>query len=821
MSTSTKVKNLKINKLTKEQYQGIEEPSSTELYFVLDEEDSLPPQAGQAGKYLTTNGTKASWEDVDSLPSQTGNAGKFLTTDGTDASWAEVQGGNGFNLFDIVMKDHILDFEESEGFGSLGTYVYKDAVAGSRYGYPDFYAKCLEEYQDVNNSTIAMSTNVNIVGNLTNNNGVLSGFSSTSWGVLPNNFSPSNNNWVVQIKFKTGTIGTVQHLLNSSSLAYQQVEIAIDTDGKMSSNAYINNTATPLYSILGFTMLNANTNYWVQLEYNNTTGYTLKLSTDGENFTTEATSGVTAIINQPYNLALGADFAHDGAYIEGAFTGSIDLKESYINIDGQRWWTGANTVAVNINGHKFYDIAVKDKIDTIYNSTGEAWFYGIDITNERIFLPRSTRFKNAQNASEVGEYQEAGLPNIEGGLATGTGRGWVYYSGGQGTGTGAITATNTGELANATGTGGGCINGFSFDASNSNPIYGNSDTVEYSSTKLIPYIVVGNTAQTQAITDVTDITSSENDTLPLFTGMYFEHKPNNAGWLLGGEQANSGSIYTTAYNELVNELTLPKYNLKVIEEEDMVSGTDYSEYWIVNQTQQYFICPTRLSYDALSGSEIPVYGNGMTLGMTNGTLNSGLGGNPSIGLMSWDNSYGEPVGSTNNTAQYQLNSIGVTTDPTKSGIVTNLNSAKSSTAKLYFKVANAVENLELLDAGEVMEALSSKVDTSSLSEIYPVVETYSNGASWYRVYSDGWCEQGGFCNGNAALTQISLLKNYKDTNYIVTISFNNNINSYASGNDFGGAYLQAYNKTTSSFYSYCQAANSQWGTVWRACGYIV
>lgn len=30
----------------------------------------------------------------DSLPSQTGNAGKFLTTDGTDASWAEVQGSS-------------------------------------------------------------------------------------------------------------------------------------------------------------------------------------------------------------------------------------------------------------------------------------------------------------------------------------------------------------------------------------------------------------------------------------------------------------------------------------------------------------------------------------------------------------------------------------------------------------------------------------------------------------------------------------------------------------------------------------------------------
>ncbi len=48
----------------------------------------LPSQTGNSGKFLTTDGTDASWATVDTLPSQTGNAGKFLTTDGTDASWS-------------------------------------------------------------------------------------------------------------------------------------------------------------------------------------------------------------------------------------------------------------------------------------------------------------------------------------------------------------------------------------------------------------------------------------------------------------------------------------------------------------------------------------------------------------------------------------------------------------------------------------------------------------------------------------------------------------------------------------------------------------
>jgi len=48
---------------------------------------TLPSQTGNAGKYLKTDGTNASWQTVDALPSQTGNSGKFLTTNGSIASW--------------------------------------------------------------------------------------------------------------------------------------------------------------------------------------------------------------------------------------------------------------------------------------------------------------------------------------------------------------------------------------------------------------------------------------------------------------------------------------------------------------------------------------------------------------------------------------------------------------------------------------------------------------------------------------------------------------------------------------------------------------
>lgn len=52
--------------------------------------DSLPSQSGNSGKFLTTNGSSASWATAPTeLPSQSGQSGKFLTTNGTTVSWAE------------------------------------------------------------------------------------------------------------------------------------------------------------------------------------------------------------------------------------------------------------------------------------------------------------------------------------------------------------------------------------------------------------------------------------------------------------------------------------------------------------------------------------------------------------------------------------------------------------------------------------------------------------------------------------------------------------------------------------------------------------
>lgn len=83
---------------------------------------------------------------------------------------------------------------------------------------------------------------------------------------------------------------------------------------------------------------------------------------------------------------------------------------------------------------------------------------------------------------------------------------------------------------------------------------------------------------------------------------------------------------------------------------------------------------------------------------------------------------------------------------------------------------------EDINLGAITEALNNKIDLPtgvSQQNVRVVVETYQNNTDWYRVYSDGWCEQGGKITIDtgtsnwSANTTLNLQKEYKDTNYNV------------------------------------------------------
>ena len=94
-----------------------------------------------------------------------------------------------------------------------------------------------------------------------------------------------------------------------------------------------------------------------------------------------------------------------------------------------------------------------------------------------------------------------------------------------------------------------------------------------------------------------------------------------------------------------------------------------------------------------------------------------------------------------------------------------------------------------------------------------ITSTYVNGTSWYRVWSDGWIEQGGHSTGqqNTPFTQ-NLLKSFSNTNYSVQLI------GYSTGNADYNCTVETNSKTASSF-QFRRDDTEAGGVDWIACGY--
>ena len=715
---------------------------------------------------------------------QGNNNGQALTQ---TAYWVEVElgsGGGTLNMFDTVLKDHILSFEESKGLALQGTYVYKDAIAGSRYGYPTFYNQCVEEFQNASKLyDVWVQPTITENGTIGGDSFAVSGTAVTTeyeaYRAFDNN---SSTDWV-------------SASANEDLIIYTPIPIMVTkidvTNRNDSVVRYIKSGV-----IYGS---NDNSNY-------------VQIGTFTNTITTQLGE---------WSIDLGTNNSFY-KYYKFSLVGDTYCSANEIKITASLL-----PISRHPNGHLFYDIADKNTIDSYFGTFGRAWFYGVDVENERIFLPRNSKYFRIGDESTVGSNQDAGLPNITGE----TGYSGRHTSALDNAGTGALrTRTVDSKIGAYTGDSGRNIM-HTIDASLSNAIYGNSDTVELDSVNMLLYICVGNTESEEALTNVIDITTTENDTIPLFTGMYFDFKPNNVSWLKGGEAKQSGGVYTFCYNELVKCLNEADnvYNLKVINEADMIAGVDYSEYWKVNQDNMTFTTPTAISNKALSGA---VKGNGYGLGLNTASSNGGVlanllndnGVKASVFQCSDPDSNNLLAGSSfsNYYSGVARQIVGITTDPTKSGII-----AEQSTAQLYFKVANAVQNLELLNAGEVMEAvndINAKVDN-----IIRIVESYRNGRSGYNIYSNGYCEQWGWVAKGSTLAHstswsptVSLLKPYATTDFVILLTRQDDSTSATSGGTELGAAVVSTSQIMVSIYNRNSNTNfsANLALSWKTCGYI-
>ena len=94
---------------------------------------------------------------------------------------------------------------------------------------------------------------------------------------------------------------------------------------------------------------------------------------------------------------------------------------------------------------------------------------------------------------------------------------------------------------------------------------------------------------------------------------------------------------------------------------------------------------------------------------------------------------------------------------------------------------------------------NEKVDVASLTECRVVVDSYVNGNSWYRIYSDGWVEQGGYTTSS----NVTLLKEMANINYTINMAQLGQTSAYAA---------QPLYATTTGFqyYQYQSIYNAYW-----------
>lgn len=262
----------------------------------------------------------------------------------------------GYNLFDLITTDHILEGDEAVGKEMLGTYVYKTGISGTRYGYPDFVNKCIEEMKAGEDYLIAGN-------NIT----------------LPT-FTANTTNGIT-ISDARGNTTTLRTLFNNG----------------------LNGTG-------GFYFIGSWSTYWINIDYGKPTylknykiasddntfpehpsAWTIQGSNDGVNFDILGSySGKTFPLNTYIRFHEGVSYYQTKPYSQYRLVFSAGVEASGNGELGGVTFN-AHDVAEgkkNPNGHIFYNIADKDIVDAIYESTGKAYFFGVDEENERIFLPR-------------------------------------------------------------------------------------------------------------------------------------------------------------------------------------------------------------------------------------------------------------------------------------------------------------------------------------------------------------------------------------------------------------------------------------------------
>ena len=333
---------------------------------------------------------------------------------------------------------------------------------------------------------------------------------------------------------------------------------------------------------------------------------------------------------------------------------------------------------------------------------GQCGKFVVDDSAGSIRLPKVVNVQGLFDLTQAGLTVEAGLPNITGQFMFGCGTennitsSGAFYQNGAG---GAYSAGHDIGSSNPV---------VAFSASRSNPIYGNSTTVQQEAVQYPYWIQVATGVETSV-----DVTRELELNIPfsLLDYKFSEYELNNLSWLRSNGQYNSKASHPAVYELLLKIYNGTETKAGVSVKLSTETFTDYD--FVLNAAEETFRLPIKVKL----ASGKAVVGNGNSMILTDGTASIGFVEN---GYDSFNGSQavvaGTPVGtqySSAGTGFADYRSLGLATSG-DTGIETS-----DSGLYLYFYVGETVQNANLINAGRIEEKVASLIpDNSSLISGY-------------------------------------------------------------------------------------------------------
>ena len=334
---------------------------------------------------------------------------------------------------------------------------------------------------------------------------------------------------------------------------------------------------------------------------------------------------------------------------------------------------------------------------------GQCGKFVVDDTAGTIRLPCVVNAQGLVDLTLIGGIKSESLPNITGSVASvpGLSAPEGIYSG----------AFQKGDKVNEFG-GNGNYYGVQktlFSAGLSSSTYQDNAPVQQEAIQY-PYVIVVNTGVEEAERPINNY--QVNNVYSYGMSQYYKGDMNNLSWLKSAGQWNSGTVYAGMYNWLVEQVNAGKSGF-------VASTATYTDYdFVINTTDQTFRLPLLNGQEGIFADGVK--GNGLTLGLTDGTNNGGLqsmvyhssvtdGGSLLVNEANYTKATGtEGYSSGPGNLFNSFKTLGIATDSSKSGMV--VDKTVPSGYSLYYYVGDTLQNASLINVARIEETLVTKTD---------------------------------------------------------------------------------------------------------------